>query len=265
MEPFGKIWSIKRFEICDSEDGPQTLSKVFTLYLSILLLLGLVLSIEVPIGLKILTPPEFWVGSLIVVLAVSSRILLACYYHFFFGLLHSKKTQFISLVQFLTTVINVGASLVLIKPFGILGAVLVSGLTSLAQCVMGYFFGQKYYYIPFEWANIIKVASMACLLFLLINQISVDVLGVGPWLNQNFTPLLGDLLGFFHLNSIKNGKLVTYILSNVPLVVEGGIKFIFSLLFVPGLVMLGIIPRGFVLKVFSFQTLKNPARIFSEA
>ena len=263
MEPFHKIWSVKRFEICDENGGANTMARVFTLYLSILCLMGLMLSLEVPIALKILTPDEFWVGTSIVVLAVASRILLASYYHFFFGLLYVKKTHLISLIQFITTAVNVVGSFILIKPFGILGAVLVSCITSLSQCILGYIWGQKYYFIPFEWANIIKVTSLACVLFVIVNQASVSMLGIGAWLNQTIAPVIRDTLDALHLDAIRHGKLVEYVLGNFPLVVEGGIKFLLGLLFIPGLVLLGIIPRSFMSKAFSLQTVKNPFTLMS--
>ena len=168
-----------------------------------------------------------------------------------------------SLIQVVATVVNVVGSLVLIRKFGLLGAVLVSCITSLSQCVLGYYWGQKYYHIPYEWKNIFKMIGMACLLFFLINQISVEALSIGPWLNRNLVPVTRLIFNFLHLNSIKDGKLVAYLLGNVPLVVESGIKFILSLFFIPSLVFLDIIPKTFASKVFCFQTLKNPGRIFS--
>ncbi len=265
MEPFGRIWSVKRFEICDSEDGPSTLAKVFTFYFIILVFIGLILCLEIPIGLRVLTPPEFWVSTSVVVLAVISRILLASYYHFFFGLVHSKKTQLISLIQIITAVFNVGASFLLIKPFGILGAVMVSVLTALAQCILGYSMGQKYYFIPFEWNHILKITGMVCILFLLINQITVEALGISSWLNQYVVPTLISIMQLLHMDAIKDGKLMVYITGNFPLVFEACIKLLLSFLFIPGVVFLGIIPKGFVNRVFSLKTLKNPARIFSDA
>jgi len=256
VEPFSKIWGVKRFEIADTEDGPTVMARVYTLLLSIMLYIGLVLGIEIPIILKILTPEEFWLGNFVVGLAVLSRIILASYYHFFFGLLYAKKTHTISIIQIVTTVVNLPLALLLIKPFGIAGAVIVSCLSNSFQCALAYKCAKKYYIIPFEWKRLIAIISFACLLYFLIMKVTLSGNeGVSNWIIGIVFQPLSVGMGFLHLDSFKGGKIVAYILTNIPLIVEGVVKFFLSFVFVGGLIAGNIIPRSKITALFKKKSL----------
>jgi O-antigen/teichoic acid export membrane protein len=258
VTPFLKIWGVKRFEIADNKDGPETMAKVFTLMFSFLLFFGLVLGVEIPVIIKILTPHEFWIGGYVAGLAVLSRIILSCYYHFFFGLLYSKKTSVISQIQLFTTIFNVVFALLLIKPFGILGAVIVSCLTNTFQCLLALRMANHYYKIPFEWSRIITILVLAIFLFIPINALSVMKIGtLAGWFVQNLTYPLENLLLFFQLDAFKEGKFVFYILGNIPLFIDGIIKFVFSLLFVLILVCTDTTLRHKIVKTLKYRSFKQ--------
>ena len=242
VEPFSKIWGVKRFEIADTETGPATMASVFTLQLSIMLFVGLILSLEIPIVLKILTPEEFWLSGSIVGLAVLSRIFLASYYHFFFGLLYAKKTGIISIIQTISMIVNVFLGLMLIIPFGIYGAILASFLSNITQCVLAYRIAKPYYPIPFEWKKIISILAITIFMYIVIDRIKVSEISLlDAWLN---------------IDTIKGGELFTYIVENLPLIFEGMIKFILSFFFLAALIASNIIPYEKVQAMLKNKSVK---------
>lgn len=263
-EPFGKIWNVKRFEICNSKEGPQTMARVFTLQLGIMMFLGLILSLEIPIILKILTPEEFWLSGNIAFLAVMSRIIMASYYHMFFGLLHSKLTHKISFIQFVSTVINVSANLVLIKHYGIYGAVISSCIVNLIQCVIAYSMSKRYYHIPFEWNRVFQMVFIAVVLFFGIDFISVTKIGISGWLDSTFGPVVAGMMEFFNLDTIKGGKLLAYAVGNIPVIADGCIKLCLSFTFLFGLIFIGVIPKEKVLQILRLKNISKPLNVLMD-
>ncbi len=232
VEPFSKIWGVKRFEIADKPEAPETMARIFTMIWGMMLFVGLVLSVEIPVLLKLLTPEEFWLGGEVAALAVLSRIILASYYHLYFGLLYAKKTNKISVIQIATTIVALMLSLILIKPFGIYGAVVASCLTSTFQCIMAFVMARDYYRIPFQWKRIVVLLLCACGFFMIIDQVSP---GTAPewqtWLKQYIAPVIVNCIQIVQLDAIKDGRLVMLAVEHVGLLVDGGVKLILSFIF----------------------------------
>ena len=257
VEPFSKIWGVKRFEIADNDDGPLVMARVYTLMLAVMLAVGLVLSVEIPVLLRILTPAEFWLSGAVVALAVLSRIILASYYHFFFGLLYAKKTHKISLVQIATTFVSVLSCLLLVRPFGILGAVLASCLSAGFQCVAAYKMAQPYYRIPFEWGRIVAVLGFAVIVFVLVE--SLGLIGARDFYLKIAGLVDGPvrhLMDLLRIDLIRNGKLYAYILNNIPLLVEGVARLVLCSLFLVGLVLSGVLPRRTLVNLVRRRSLR---------
>lgn len=258
--PFSRIWNVKRYEICDSPEGPETMARMFTLQLALLLFFGGILMVEIPILLRVMTPQEFWLGGGIVLLAVSSRILQAAYDQVNFGLLYAKKTSHISIIYGITAILSVGLNLLLISRYGIFGAVLSSCLVSICQCLMGHYMSRVYYPIPFQWKRISKMTLAAGVIFFAIGQVSVNGLGLSGWLKESLAPGTIAFMQVMHLDSIKNGKLLLYVAGNIPLVFEGAIKLVLSMTFLPVLACLGVVPWRFLNIFYVWEKLHHVLR-----
>jgi O-antigen/teichoic acid export membrane protein len=248
-EPFMKIWAVKRMEIADTPEGMRTISRMVTLYLALSLFLGLLLSLEIPLCIELLTPKEFWVSGLVAFFAVTSRIGFNAYYHFYFGLLYGKATAMISTVLAISAVINFAVSIVFIKYYGIMGAYLAATLVYFIQCVITHFMAQKYYRVEYEWRKITMMTLSATILFLLIDRFSIRQLQWDVWLNLHILPFCTDVLRVLHLDTFKGGKIMALLSQKFPIVVEGAIKALLSLAFLPSLSLFGIIRRETVAEV----------------
>ena len=248
-EPFMKSWDVKRFEICEKPDGPAIMARVFTLQLAVNLFIGLILSLEIPLLLKVLTPKEFWLGGDIALLAVASRIILDSYYQFFFGLLYAKRTFLISIIQFISAGLSVIINWIFIKKYGVLGAVTASCVVNAAQSLIAYYLAQKYYRIPFEWVKVTCMVFTVFILFILINLISIEGTVLGNWMSNSMREPFAYMMHALHLNAFKGGKLMNFVINNIPTVIEGGGKLILSFLFILILPLFGIYPRDLLRKM----------------
>ncbi len=260
VEPFMKSWDVKRYEVCDTIDGPPIISHVFNFHLAIMLTIGLVLSLEIPLLLKILTPPEFWLGSLAALFAVTSRIINATYYHFFFGLLHAKETFKISIIQMVSALTSLVLNIILIKPFGVMGALIVSCVVASLQSFLAYNMSKKYYQIPFEWSKIILMTFLMGAVFIIINMVTISGTFLGTWIDHSISQPIRNILEQSSLQSLKNSKIIYHTLNNLILIIEGGIKFICSFIYPVLLIYLDIIPGKENLRKIGWLTFQKNTR-----
>lgn len=248
LTPFLNVWNNRRFELCQQDDGAQALARVFTLHLALMFFFGLVLSLQIPLLLRMLTPQEFWVPGAYAYLAVVAVILSASYYHFQFGMSYAKATGKISMVQIYTAVVSVVSNLLLIKLYGLPGALVSSCFVYTFQCVLAYHMSKRYFRIPFEWNKIFKIVASATSLFIVINPLSIGNSGIIVRVFGGAPAVLASTFRWLHLHQFRDGKLLTYVLDNFPLVIDGVFKLILSFLFVLVLILLGVLSKEQVLK-----------------
>lgn len=248
LTPFFNVWNNKRFEIAQQADGPATMARIFTLHLALMFFAGLVLALQVPLLLQILTPPEFWVPGVYAYLAVLAVILSASYYHFQFGMSYAKATMQISRVQIYSAILSVLLNLLLIGLFGLPGALIAGCCVYLIQCVLAYRFSRRHFSIPFEWAKIVRIVASATGFFLVCNAVSMAETRAGIWLGQRLPEALTGTLTLLHLQGVRDGKLLAYATNHAPLVLDGVLKLLLSLSFVLVLVLLGVLSKAQLLQ-----------------
>jgi O-antigen/teichoic acid export membrane protein len=265
VEPLSKSWNVKRLEICDTPEGPGVISHMFTLQVALMVFAGLILALQIPLLLQVLTPQEFWLGGGVALLAVITRILNAAANEVNFGFNYAKKTKGISYILIPAAVLNVLLNLILIPKFGILGALLTSCLVNMMQGVLGYYMARGYYSIPFQWAKIWQICILGVVLFLILKNVSIRYIGLGPWVEHSLAPTVEEMLRALHLDQVKDGKLLNYVVTKLPILLDGLIQCLLSLVFLPALVIMDVIPRENVRRILQTINLRHPFRAFSES
>jgi len=172
-------------------------------------------------------------------------------------LLYAKKTYKISLIQIYTTIVSFVMCLLLIKPLGILGAVSASCLAATFQCALAYKWATPYYSIPFEFNKIFVILLSTGIIFLVLDSgiVEKELLepsGLAGYLQEP----LQQVMSLFHLEAVKDGKVVANVLNNISLLLEGGFKFILCFSFLGGLIVADILPRESVLATIKMKSLK---------
>jgi O-antigen/teichoic acid export membrane protein len=183
--PFNMAYIPRRFEKMDSIDSKATFSKIFTYYTFITIYIGLLISVLTPEILSIMVTKDFQRAGLIVPLVVFSMIILGTHFHFDFGILYSKKTKYLAYINLFCAVLHLICNFLLIKSFGLFGAVFSSIIVLSIQACFLYTISQRFFPIIYEFGRIFKFLIFAFVAFFLSKSF---------YLNNFFLSILFKLL-----------------------------------------------------------------------
>ena len=148
-------------------ETPKHLAKIFRLFLFFVILMFLILTLFAKDILMILTTPQFY-GSSVVVIFLVPAILLGNMYIFSPGIAIAKKTHFIVWINVAGGLMNTSLNYIFIPSMGIKGAGLATMLSYFAIFCAYTVIGQRFYRIPHDWpkigAGVILAGSVAILI-----------------------------------------------------------------------------------------------------
>ncbi len=82
----------------------------------------------------------------------------------------------------------------------------------------------------------------ASLLFFVINLVNIEGTSLGIWLNTIFYEPMKAFMQMLHINTIKDGKLMNYVINSIPIIFEGLTRFVLAFVFLLILPFIGIFP-----------------------
>ena len=260
--PFMKTWIPKRMEICDYHEGPQTISTVFTVHTTVMFFVGIILTIQIPLLIKILTPPEFWISPLVAFFAVFSRIMFNLYYHLNFGLIYAKQTGKLSLVLITVTAISVPTYIVFIKYFSLLGAFMAAFFLYTMQTWIVYRIAKPYYAVTYGFKKLLTMFAVATVMIILICQVNIENAGWMADLKMYLTPAIKQTLELLKLDAIKGGKLQMVFTEKLAYVIEGVIKAALAMSYLIFMRIFGVINKSHVTFITDRITWALPRKAF---
>lgn len=149
---------------------PSILNVYLALSFSILIL---IFGCSKPI-FYLLTESSYHSGYSIIGLISFSYLMKGVYLIFLPGFYFNKKLHLISLIEWVSAILNIILNLIMIPKLGLLGAAFATALSYLALCVISYFKGYKYLEINYQWITILKttlISSIALALILMLNEV----------------------------------------------------------------------------------------------
>lgn len=108
-----------------------------------------------------MTTQNFYAATVYIPPIVLSMIIFGMKYHFEIGILIKKQTKYIFYINGLSCGINIVLNWMLIKKFGILGAVLAINISYLATTLLNLFVSQKLYHINFNYFKTFQIILLA--------------------------------------------------------------------------------------------------------
>ena len=165
-EPFLQAWRTKSMELGHREDGGKVIGEMFTNYIFVAMLAGLLLAANLDTLLRLLTPEEFWGAAMIGRLGIMSTILTGTFAYLEFGLLFTRRTRTLSVITSVKAVVKLGLSYFFISHWGLRGAALSAVVTDLIAVVWVFRAAQHAYRIEMEWRRVLTIGSAAVLLFI---------------------------------------------------------------------------------------------------
>lgn len=254
FSPFMKTWKPKRMELSLDEDGSKLISKVVTLHITSMFFLGVFLASEIPLLIRLLAPPEFWINPVVAIFAVYSRIIYCSYYHWVFGLVYGKKTGKISYIAIMIAVVSIPTYIFFIRKFGLLGAFIAGSLIHTLQAFLGYYLAKPFFNISYNIKKIIVMFISAIILSVLISQVSIENFNWPIKLQAKLSPLIEDFLEITYLNEIKNGKILAMFNDKFPLILEGALKAVLSISYLFVMVIFGIVDKKQLIRIKEMVT-----------
>jgi O-antigen/teichoic acid export membrane protein len=125
---------------------------------------------------------EYWDGLDVVPPLLLGYLLLGVYYNFTVWFKLTDKTHFGTIITVAGTVITIIANYILIPKAGYVGSSWATVLCFLFMAIACYYFGQRYYPIPYKMGAALLYITISFALIYLVNRITFD----NQWLTTSF-------------------------------------------------------------------------------
>jgi len=158
---FNTAWAPYCYSVSKQQDAKAIYARVLTYTIFLCTLVGLGLSLFAGETLLLLTPPSYHGAARIVPLIVLSYLFFEINYLIAFGLDLTGKTEYYPFVVGAGAVFNLCLNLVLIPPFGMMGAAVATVLSYALLPIIEYFIVRRLYPVPYEWRRLLKLAFVS--------------------------------------------------------------------------------------------------------
>jgi O-antigen/teichoic acid export membrane protein len=159
--PFNLAYIPRRFEIMERPDAAKTFCKVFSYYVYFIVFAGLTTSVLIQEVMTFMVTPRFMEAADIIPLVVVSMVIFGTQFHFDFGVLYSKKTEYLAYTNIICACLQLTLNILLIPRFGLYGAVWSFIIVYSAEAVMLYRLSQRFFVIRYEFGRIFAYFLLA--------------------------------------------------------------------------------------------------------
>lgn len=234
-EPFMQSWNTRRFEMAEQPGAPVRIGRMFTYFLFLMILAGLVLAAVIRPLLQVLTPPEFHPAYRIARIEIISAILNASYYHLSFGIIYAKHTGLFARIRIWSSIAKILLSLLFVGHWGVAGAAISAAVTSFGVLLVGYRLAQKRYVLQLEWPKIGAMLAVAALLYVTATGIDWSSTPLFQRIQYSLVPQLSDVVRATPLARWRSGKIPDLLIAQGASIAEiafrGSVCMAFALLF----------------------------------
>ena len=157
------------------------------------LLARLGLGLLAPWLVRLLTQPEFYAGERVVAPLAFGSVAYAAYIVMAIGVGRSKRTQFNWVITGVAAVVNVVLNLLLIPPYGMMGAAVATVVAYVVMFAGMTWYAQRVFPTPYQWRRVLTAVAAAVGLLLLGRELGGLAAAIGLTLVY---PIALVLLGF---------------------------------------------------------------------
>jgi O-antigen/teichoic acid export membrane protein len=194
LTAFRMAWPAFAYSIEDDAEAKRTYAYVLTYLVTIASWLALALGLLAPWLVRLLTTPEFYEGERVVAPLAFGGMAYAAYIVMAIGVGRAKRTQFNWAITGLAAVVNVALNLILIPPYGIMGAAVATVAAYVVMFLGMTWYAQRVFPVPYQWRRVLTAVAAAVVL--LLAGKALGGLAVALALTLVY-PLALLLLGFF--------------------------------------------------------------------
>ena len=193
LTAFRMAWPAFAYSIEDDREAKRTYAFVLTYLVVIASWLALALGLLAPWLVRLLTQPEFYEGERVVAPLAFGGMAYAAYIVMAIGVGRAKRTQFNWAITGVAAVVNVVLNLILIPPYGMMGAAIATVAAYGVMFLAMTWYAQRVFPTPYQWRRVLTAVGAALALLLLGRQLG----GLAPAILLTLAyPLALLLLGF---------------------------------------------------------------------
>ena len=164
VEPFSNIWNSEKYRVYQQADAKKIFQNVFLAFSLAIILVFVGISLFVKDVLMIMSIPTFWPAYKVVPVILMAYALNAWVYYANFGILIQKKTIEITYGTIIAAVFVTLGYVLLIPPFGALGAAWATVLAFGSRCAWVTIRSAKLYDMGLPWGTVGGLAAYAVLI-----------------------------------------------------------------------------------------------------
>jgi O-antigen/teichoic acid export membrane protein len=194
LTAFRMAWPAFAYSIEDEGEAKRTYAFVLTYLVVVASWLALALGLLAPWLVRLLTQPEFYEGERVVAPLAFAGMAYAAYIVMAIGVGRAKRTQFNWVITGVAAAVNVVLNLILIPPYGIMGAAAATVAAYTVMFLAMTWYAQRVFPTPYQWRRVATAVGAALALLLAGKQVGGLAAAIGLTLGY---PALLLLLGFF--------------------------------------------------------------------
>jgi O-antigen/teichoic acid export membrane protein len=194
LTAFRTAWPAFAYSIEDDAEAKRTYAYVLTYLVVVASWLALALGLLAPWLVRLLATPEFHPGERVVAPLAFGGMAYAAYIVMAIGVGRAKRTQFNWAITGVAAVVNVALNLILIPPYGMMGAAVATVAAYVVLFAAMTWYAQRVFPTPYQWRRVLTAVAAAVGLVLAGRAIG----GLAVALALSFAyPLALLLLGFY--------------------------------------------------------------------
>jgi O-antigen/teichoic acid export membrane protein len=206
VRAFNLAWPPLAYSIRDDQEAKRTYAFIVTYFLLLASVLVLALSIEARWVVRALAAPEFFESYKAVPLVSMGVTLYALFMVLVVVIGRVGRTEFNFPVTAAAAGVNVGLNLVLVPPYGLVGAGIALVGSYLVMLTLMYFVTRSFFAVPFQWGRLARIVLIAGGLYA-AGEVALPTSGLGGFLSRAaIVPLVAPLLyvsGFFEPDELR--------------------------------------------------------------
>jgi O-antigen/teichoic acid export membrane protein len=171
LTAFRMAWPAFAYSIEDDGEAKRTYAFVLTYLVVIASWLALALGLLAPWLVRLLTQPEFYEGERVVAPLAFGGMAYAAYIVMAIGVGRAKRTQFNWAITGVAAVVNVVLNLILIPPYGMMGAAIATVAAYGVMFLAMTWYAQRVFPTPYQWRRVFTAVGAALALLLLGRQL----------------------------------------------------------------------------------------------
>jgi O-antigen/teichoic acid export membrane protein len=195
LTAFRLAWPAFAYSIEDDREAKQTYAYVLTYLVLLTTWVATALGLLSPWIVEWIAAPEFAESSTVVGPLAFATVAFAAYIVVAIGVGRARRTQFNWVVTGAGAAVNVALNLILIPPYGMMGAA-VATVAAFATMFAGMvWWAQRIYPVPYQWRRVVTAAAVG--LVLVVGGKLLDANLVAALALALAYPLVLALVGFY--------------------------------------------------------------------